>query len=204
MLNGDQIVQFLDGFVPKVIQENPRRDMIVRLQARALVAVLGFSIVVPLLAMFVLLALQFCTQHDFSMGLGVMLGALIAVVIQHMLFQSSGNLMAMATAYSGLFFLGTAVGTYFTGGWNSPALLLLFCTPLLVYLISGYLRAMYAVAIVFCTGIMFLLLYVNGFETPQIMREENRPYVLALVWLIASLLLVLLFSFQRSLVNAIR
>jgi hypothetical protein len=204
MLNGDQIVQFLDGFVPKVIQENPRKDMIVRLRARALVAVLGFSIVVPLLAMMVLLGLQLCTQHDFSVGLVVMLCLLLLVVIQQMLFQAFGNLQSTATVYSGLFFVVTALAVYFTGGWTSPALLLFFCTPVLTHLISGYYRAIYSVAIVFCTGIVFFLLHVNGFEAPQIMREENRPYVMALIWLISSLLLILLFSFQRSLVNAIR
>jgi len=77
--------------------------------------------------------------------------------------------------------------------------LLLFCSPVVTYLISGYRNAMYAVVVTFCTGMVFMVMHMMAIETPQIMHTENLPYVRGILWFIAALVLVLLFATQEIL-----
>lgn len=166
-------------------------------RARTLVAVLVFSIIVPVLALLVVVALHVFTDKDFTPAMISLVAITIALLAQHMLFQSSANLYVTGIAFSVTFFLTITVATALTGAWDSPVIPLLFCTPLMVFLISGWREAEYAVLVTFATGLVFMMLEVMNVSLPYLMHAENRAYAQGVVWFMACIILVLLFGTQK-------
>jgi membrane protein CcdC involved in cytochrome C biogenesis len=113
------------------------------------------------------------------------------------LFHSSANLYAVSIAFSITFYISITTATALTGGWTSPVVPLLLCTPVIVFLISGWREAEYAVLLTLATGMVFMVLDLLLIKLPQFMHEENRPYALGVVWLLACTILLLLFANQK-------
>jgi hypothetical protein len=201
MIRHDAVISFLDKFVPAVEEGDPKKKSLSQSRARALVVVLGMSIVIPFISLLALLILHLLTSRDFTMGMGLSLAAAVVVVIQHMLFQSTGKLFVTAVAYTATYYLGVLSAVFFTGGIESPVMLLLFCSPVITYMVSGYRYAIYAVVVGFFSAVMFVYMDLNGIQSPQMIQAANRPYIHGLVWLMASLLLFLLLVVQRGLLG---
>lgn len=197
MLNLDRrTVDLIDHFVPREIwRGNPTPVTIAR--ARILVAVLCSSIVVPAVVLALVGLLQLFSGHDFSRALVSLVGVLVVLTVQHLVFQSSANLFVTGIAYSVTFLLTVSGAIALTGGWHSPVVLLLFCTPIIVFMISGYRAAFYSVVTVFFLGLVFMVLDLLQVSLPQVMHEENRGYVQGVIWFMACILLLVLFGTQK-------
>ncbi|HSC76188.1 MAG TPA: hypothetical protein VLB90_08135 [Pseudomonadales bacterium] len=190
------LADLVDNFIPYSIwRTSPDPATIAR--ARTLVAVLGFSIATPVVTLALVLALHFFTQYDFTPAIASLIGIIVLLVIQHMLFQASANLYVTSIAYSITFFLAMIVSTAMTGGWSSPVIPLLFCSPIMVFLISGWREAEYAVLLTFMTGVVFMVLDILHVVLPNLMHAENRAYAQGVVWFMACIILLLLFATQK-------
>lgn len=195
MLNR-RMADLVDVLIPYSIWRScPDAATIAR--ARTLVAVLVFSIIVPVLALLLVVGLHIFTDKDFTPAMVSLIAIIIVLLAQHLLFQSSANLYVTGAAYSVTFFLAITVATALTGAWDSPVIPLLFCTPIMVFLISGWREAEYAVLVTFATGIVFMVLDVLNVSLPYLMHEENRSYAQGVVWFMACIILVLLFGTQK-------
>lgn len=190
------LADLVDNFIPYSIWRN-RPDPATIARARTLVAVLMFSIALPFVTLLLVVILHFFTQYDFTPAMVSLVAVIVLLVIQHMVFQSAANLYITGIAFSVTFFLALTVSTALTGGWNSPVIPLLFCTPIMVFLISGWREAEYAVLLTFATGIVFMVLDILHVPLPFLMHEANRPYAQGVVWFIACLVLLLLFATQK-------
>jgi hypothetical protein len=190
------LADLVDNFIPYSIwRTSPDPATIAR--ARTLVAVLGFSIVTPTITLVLVLGLHFFTSYDFTPAIASLIGIIVLLVIQHMLFQASANLYITGIAFSVTFFLAMIVSTALTGGWSSPVIPLLFCSPIMVFLISGWREAEYAVLLTFTTGVAFMILDIMHISLPCLMHEANRPYAQGVVWFMACVILLLLFATQK-------
>ncbi|HQQ62043.1 MAG TPA: hypothetical protein PLF22_00565 [Pseudomonadales bacterium] len=194
-MNQRTMTDLLDHMIPQTIwRTTPTQQMIVR--ARTLTAVLIFSMAIPSLALMAVIALQVVTDKSFYAAIASLVASIAVVTMQHIRFQSSANLQMTARLFSFTFFLALTIATFLTGGWHSPVVLLLFCTPIIVHLISDSREAVWAVLGTFLTGVIFLELDVMDVALPHIMHEENRAYVQGIVWLVAFLIQLLLFGTQ--------
>lgn len=195
-MSSRRLADLVDNFIPYTIwRSGPDPATVAR--ARTLVAVLGFSIVLPLLTLLIVLGLHLFTARDFMPAIISLVGIVVVLVFQQVLFHSSANLYAASIAFSITFYLSLTAATALTGGWTSPVTPLLLCTPIIVFLISGWREAEYAVLLTFATGMVFMVLDLLFIKLPQFMHEENRPYALGVVWFLACIVLLLLFANQK-------
>lgn len=195
-MSNRRLADLVDNFIPYSIwRSSPDPATIAR--ARTLVAVLGFSIITPLITLFLVLGLHFFSGYDFTPAIVSLMGIIVILVVQHMLFQSSANLYVTGIAFSVTFFLALTLSTALTGGWSSPVIPLLFCSPIMVFLISGWREAEYAVLLTFTTGVVFMILDILRIGLPCLMHEANRPYAQGVVWFMACVILLLLFATQK-------
>lgn len=195
MLNR-KVADIVDSLIPYSIwRSSPDAATVAR--ARILVAVLAFSIVVPFIMLLLVIALHFMTDMDFTPALASLVGILVLLVIQLLLFQASASLYVTGIAFSVTFFISLTVATALTGSWSSPVIPLLFCTPIMVFLISGWREAEYAVLLTFATGLVFMILDLLHVQLPYLMHPENRAYAQGVVWLMACVVLMLLFGTQK-------
>jgi hypothetical protein len=195
-MSSRRLVDLVDNFIPYTIWRT-RPDPATIARARTLVAVLGFSIVIPFVALLLVGILHCVTRYDFTPAMASLVAIIVLLVIQHMVFQSSANLYVTGIAYSVTFFLALTIFTALTGGWSSPVIPLLFCSPIMVFLISGWREAEYAVLLTFTTGVVFMVLDILHIGMPSVMHEENRAYAQGVVWFIACVILLLLFATQK-------
>jgi hypothetical protein len=191
-----RLADLVDNLIPHSIwRTQPDAATIAR--ARTLVAVLVFSIVLPLVCLLLVIILQLVTSADFTPAIFSLVGIIVLLVIQHKLFQKTANLYVTGVAFSVTGFLALTVSTALTGGWYSPVIPLLFCAPIIVFLISGLREGEYAVLVTFATGVVFMMLEVLGIKLPNLMHEANRPYAQGVVWFLACVILVLQFATQK-------
>lgn len=194
-MNQRIMTDWLDHMIPQTIwRTSPTQDTIIR--ARTLTAVLLFSIVIPVIALLVVIGLQIFTHKNFYPAIIGLVVAITIAVAQQIRFQSSADLQMTARIFSFTIFLALTVATFLTGGWDSPVVLLLFCTPIIVYQTNSSREAVLAVFGTFVTGVIFLELDVMDVALPHIMHEENRAYAQGIVWLVAFLVQLLLFGTQ--------
>jgi hypothetical protein len=150
-----------------------------------------------LVTLLLVAVLHIATRYDFTPAMVSLVAVIVLLAIQHMLFQSAANLYVTGIAFSVTFFLALTASTALTCGWSSPVVPLLFCSPIMVFLISGWREAEYAVLLTFSTGIAFMVLDILHVNLPCLMHEANRPYAQGVVWFIACLILLLLFATQK-------
>lgn len=191
-----RMADLVDSLIPYTIWRScPDAATIAR--ARTLVAVLSLSIVLPAAMLVVVVALHFLTGKNFTPAMASLVGIILVLLTQHLLFQSSANLYVTGLAYSVTFFISLTASTALTGGWSSPVIPLLFCAPIIVFLISGWREAEYAVLVTFATGVVFMIIDLLQIHLPYLMHEENRSYAQGVVWFMSCIILMLLFGTQR-------
>lgn len=194
MIKHIRLVDELDNFIPERIREGFGTTPLMRVQARILVAVLGFSILVPFFGLVIFFMLQAITGIDFTAALISIIAVLILLILQHLLFQASGNLYRTGMAYSINFFISILVSICITGGWHSPALMLFLFAPVITLLTTGYRAAVFCTVIVFLTGLGLWVADVNDIRLPDVMPPEAHPYSLAVTWFMASAIILLLLT----------
>lgn len=201
MARSGNVLRFLDGFLPMPSEEYTRKSAFTRTHARVLVAVMFFSVLLPLVALLALLFLHAFSERDYHTGLAVTLAVLVGAVVLNMLLRALGNLLMAAVGYAVFFYSAVTICVFLTGGWDSPVTLMLFTSPIIMYLVSGHRYALLSLFVVFMTGMVFLYMKVTGIECPQIMRVDNLPYVRGVIWLLSSLVLALWFAVQHGLLD---
>ena len=199
----ESTIRLLDRFVPADIRNDVTLGLDTRLRARATATMLIFSLAVPVVLLFVFGALQLITGKDFTTAL-IALGVVLMVLIcEYVVFHSACSLHFTAVAFSITFFLTTASATFMTGGWDSPVKQLLFCAPMISFIIAGRQEGVYTALLVMFSGIGFYLLEANGFHTVQIMHEENRNLVLIAMWVVTSFILIICLSIYDAMLESL-
>lgn len=203
MYKKPMLIRLLEDLVPASIRRKPHVSEEELMQAKAMVAVLAISVVMPLVVLVNYLVLQSTTDNDFVRNIYMLMGVEIWLVSQLLYFQSYGNLRLTAAMYSIQFFLAIVGIVLVSGSWESPFLVLLTASPMIAFMTIGYRAALGHVALALLMVIFLLLLH--HFQVtllPNIARPANAPYNQFIAWDIVLLLfaafLVILEHLLRS------
>lgn len=195
------VIDLLDNFIPVTMRNNRGLSRHVLVRTRAMLAILGFSIVVPILLIIIYIALQLLTGNDFSRDIYILMLVEIVLISEHIYFQSYGNLRITAGAYSLQFLFVIITFVLISGGLHSPLAPLLVCAPMIAYMTMG-LRAglLHSAAILFAVlGCLLMNIKELGID---ISTEANFPYTLTVAFCIALLTLAMLMVVFEELVNS--
>lgn len=202
MYKKSAFITLLDGFIPASIRNNTKvaRSELVRTQA--MVAVLGISVIVPMLMLLAYIVLQLLTDRVFTKNIIILLATEVFFVSQHLYFQSYGNLRITAGVYSLQFLFIIITTVILSDGLNSPVLILLMCAPMIAFMTMSLRAAVYHIVAAAFTLVGLLVMNVQEFGYISIAEQANYPYTLTICWGVAllffSLFLVVFEELVRS------
>ena len=184
-------VKLIDVFLPPSIKKNPTLtvDTLIRARVTSSMMICILTILVALSS--IMLMLDVLTERDFtSSAYTIHAIAGLITLTQYLTFYKWGNLAFTAISFSVIYFLSTLAAVFITGGWDSPCKQMLFCAPLVSFLLAGKQEGFYTSALVVVFGLVMLGLDMEGYAFKQIMREENTELIEGCIWVITSILLI--------------
>jgi hypothetical protein len=183
MHNKSALIELINQFVPKAIRGNHKLSREMQIRAQGMVAILGISILLPLLILMSYVALQLFTQHDFTHDIIALIITETVLVSQHLYFQSYGNLRVTAGAYSLQYLFVITAVILVSGGWShSPLLILLIGAPLLAFITMSSRAALVYIALVFIIIAGLLVIQIKKIPLPDISHAGNYPYTMFICW----------------------
>lgn len=197
------LIRLLEDLLPASIRHKPHVSAEERMRAKAMVAILGISVLLPLVVLFNYLVLQFTTEIDFTRNIYILMGVEIWLISQLLYFQSYGNLRLTAALYSVQYLLVSLITILVSGGWNSPLLVLLMGAPMVAFMTIGYRTALWHIALVLLITIFLLALHHFRLTLlPDISTPARGPYDRFIAWdmvlLLFAAFLVILEHLVRS------
>lgn len=190
---GLKLLTQIDVFMPHSMRSSSRLPWSYRVKAWSMVMVLALSILAPLCGLLVFAGLSLFTGMDFSQACYILLVIVCVNFFQHLYFQSYGNLVITASAYTVQAFASYVAAVYFTGGWHSPAMPIMICAPLIAFMTGGYRSCSLAIISVFLAISCFFSQRYNPHITSVIPPETNEMIGLVM-WMM--LLGVMAFFFM--------
>lgn len=190
------LAYWIDSLIPHAIwRSTPVPATVAR--ARTLVAIQAMAVVLPLLMLVPVVIMQWITGRNFTPAWVSLLCIVVLFALQLLLLHKSSSLALSSALFSLSFFFTIATATVLTGAWRSPVLPLLFCTPLMVFLVCSWREAEYAVLVTFAAGMVLMVMDIAGVSVPNVMHAENFAYAQGVVWFLACTVLVLLLGTQK-------
>lgn len=178
-----KLLTHVDQFMPPAMRDTPALTWDYRVKAWSMLMVLGLSLFVPLCALLLFAGLHFFTPFDFSQACIILLLVLFVIFVQHLYFHSYGKLDITANAYSIQAFISYILTIYYTGGWHSPAMPIIFCSPLIAFMTGGYRIGTAATVAVFIAVCVFFNERYNENITSIITPAQNSDIVGLVIWL---------------------
>ncbi|HQQ63738.1 MAG TPA: hypothetical protein PLF22_09210 [Pseudomonadales bacterium] len=191
----------VNKLLPTPMKNNPDLAWDYRVRAWGMVIVLGLSLLAPSLALLIFGGLHLLTDMDFSQAFVITLSVIFLIFFQHLYFQSYGKLEVTANAYSLQAFVSYCATIFFTGGWHSPAMPLLVCSPLIAFMTGGYRAGMTATFAVFLALCLFFIDRFNGNITNIIKPAENSDVVGLVIWLMTLTVLAVFLIVTNTLIR---
>lgn len=191
---GFKLLTHIDSFLPAAMRESPTLTWDDRIKAWSMLMVLGLSMLLPFGAMLAFAALHVLTDLDFSQSFIITLSIVCLMFFQHLYFQSYGNLYMTANAYSVQAFVSYCAAVFYTGGWHSPVMPLLVCSPLIAFMTGGYRAGIRATLAIFISVSVFFFERFNPKIISVISPPETTDIIGFMMW--AMLLSVLAFFFM--------
>lgn len=179
------ISKTLDRLIPDGIAHNPGDKIINRIRARILLSLYVSSGCLLIAALTIFGALHLLGHHNFSTEIILTLIMITITAAQVVMFFSAANVGASAIIYSMAYFGSTLALVIGTGGWDSPAKLLFFCSPLISFIIGGHQEGFYITFLVLVVSAILMLANKMNFQLFYLIPAENIAMVEQIVWIIA-------------------
>lgn len=197
---GFKLLTQIDNFLPPAMRDTPALTWDYRVKAWSMVMVLGLSLLIPFGALLVFAGLHLFTELDFSQACIVILFIVFLIFVQHLYFQSYGKLEITANAYCLQAFASYCAAVYYTGGWHSPVMPLLICSPLIAFMTSGYRAGVTATLAVFVSVCLFFNERYNENITNIITPSQNSDIVALVIWLMVLSILAFFLMVTNTLI----
>jgi hypothetical protein len=110
--------------------------------------------------------------------------------VQIVVFYKIKSTMLSAVIFSMIFFVASLGGVVVSGGWNSPVLILFFCSPAVSFLVDGREEGMYAGLRVCLCGAFLMLANKMGFLDFQVIEQKSIETVRLAIWVSSVIFLV--------------
>lgn len=197
---GLRLLGHIDSFLPPAMRASPTLTWDSRVKAWSMLMVLGLSMFIPFCALLFFAALHVFTDMDFSQACLAMLFILFLMFVQHMYFYSYGRLEITANAYSLQAFISYVTAIFYTGGWHSPVMPLLVCSPLIAFMTGGYRAGIATTVAVFVAVVMFFNERFNVKIISIIAPVENTETVGLAIWLMVLSVLAFFLMVTNTLI----
>lgn len=195
MTNSLRFIQFLDGFLPTSMRNDPLLEWDDRVRAWGMIAVIIISLLIPIASILIFVFLQLTTGLDFSNTFFILLSVIFLIFVQHLYFQSYGKLSIVANAYAVQAFISYCLTIYYTGGWQSPLMFLLLCSPIISFMTGGFLAGVVSTEGVFLAILMFYMFRDATAGMTSIIQAGSEGIIVLVVWMVV-LTFLLLFLFM--------
>lgn len=179
------ISKILDRLIPEGIDHNPGDKIINRIRARILLSLYVSSSCLLIAALLIFTVLHLLGQHDFSTEIVLTLIMTAITAAQIIMFFSIANIGVSAIIYSMAYFGSALALVIGTGGWDSPAKLLFFCSPLISFIIGGHQEGFYITFLVLVVSAILMLANKMNFQLFYLIPTENIALVEQVVWVVA-------------------
>lgn len=189
----EKLLMFVDKFTPPAIRNADTLSWHDRVRTWSMLLVLMLSLAIPIGALVIFGLLHVFTSMDFSHALIILLSLAFVILVQHIYFYSYGKLQLTANAYAAQAFLSYCLVISYTGGWHSPVMVLLLCSPIVAFMTGGYALGMTSILAVAFALLSFCYLHIQHIALPNVIRPENFEIVVLSVW--ATLLLMMAIFF---------
>ena len=128
--------------------------------------------------------------------------ALIGLLgLQIALFYRLADVGISAVIFSMLYFLITLSATFATGGWHSPAIMMLFCAPVISFLVGGRAEGFYITLLTGFCGLVLMVTHQMAILQFQVIAPENIEIVRAGIWITSITLLACCLAVYDSLLE---
>jgi len=176
------LFNWLEALVPSRIRDNRDIPVQVRFRAPAMIATLMISILCPLVALMLMGGLQLFTKQDYSTGMMITLIVLVLTSVQHIYFQSFGNLKNTAAAYSTQYIISIIISMLYTGGSDSPIAILLFCSPLIAYMTISHVAALIHASLLVIFIVILSAAENSGYSPVNLIKPETKSSIQMISW----------------------
>lgn len=177
----------IDRFIPEQIHTS--RNPFDLMRARILVGLYLASFVS--LLVFVVVFFSFITPSEKNITQAITGSTLatITLIAQIAIFRNIPSVAISAIIFSMVYFAYTLGAVIITGGWQSPVMMLFYCSPAISFLVGGRQEGIYMTSIVTASGICMYVANRVGFEIFQIMEPENIELARLTSWIVGLMMM---------------
>lgn len=177
-----------DRYLPRKIHE--QTDWVIITRARILLGLYATTLFfVATISLFLLIALPRDNPNWMHGVIGTSM-AIILLGIQLLVYYLVANINLSSMIYSITFFTLSCLAVAVSGGWNSPVLLLFFCSPVVSFLVGGRQEGLYVTSLMFLCAFGLMMADSHGIEFMQIVSEDNMRAVRFSIWIASTATLV--------------
>ncbi len=195
------MIEHLDRQLPSAfVEEEPSIED--RIRARVIAGWFISILFMCALIFVICLGIHLFTYKDYSLVLVAVGSIAIVFAFQHYMFRHTTKVSNSATFFSMTFFAIVFATVLVTGSWDSPARQLLFCLPLISFLVGGKQEGIYMSTIILISGLGLMLSKQMGIASFQVILAHEIDTVGALIWVITLILVVSCLLIYDSLLHA--
>ena len=182
------IDSFFNRTIPEPLRHSSDPKKVIR--AKVLVGLYASNFVATTVFFLVFLGAMLLTDNSTTQGLIGSGIAFMTLIFQAVVFYTMCNVAVSAIIFSMIFFGFTLCAVIISGGWESPVLLIFFCSPVISFLVGGRSEGLYTAALTCICGIVFMYSHKMGFTVMQVVAEEHMEALRLAIWLVSIVVLV--------------
>jgi GGDEF domain-containing protein len=114
-------------------------------------------------------------------------------------FKRGGDLFTAANIVMFTMVTATATFIFITGGWTSPVMMILLCTPICAFLMEGKQAGVMWSAVAAAIAIFFIILHAEAIALPNMVDAALFDYLAYCAWLYAFMIATSGIAFYGSL-----
>jgi hypothetical protein len=172
----------IDYFVPPKLRDNDALTQQESIRARVLIGLLIGSIGMLLISLIIMLIAWLISDESFLVPTVLSMLILVVLLSNGLLFYRNGRVDSAAAYFSLTTFIVILGSILLTGGYGSPAMLLLICVPIVAFLIGGRHEGIFNSALVYITATTLLILHAYNVPMMQLISDEVVLYLAGLIW----------------------
>jgi hypothetical protein len=170
-----------DRYIP--IQLKNRNDFHVIAKAKILMGLYLATLTMICFMFLFLILLIHPSNPNWLHAISATFVALVFLSLEVLIFYKSENIATSGLIFSMMFFTLTFTTVVITGGWQSPIMLLFFCSPVISFLVGGRSEGLYIATLVFICGTLLMVAEQMDFSLFQILTADNIEKIRFGIWM---------------------
>jgi len=181
-------LSLIDGLIPPSILQSDNEDQQVRV--RIVMGILCACAAIVSVLILVMVCISLLQIRDLWVGVIGALIVFISIIATIFFFRRYGKLITTVNFFAAIIYGSITAAVVVTGGWTSPVTFLLLSVPVVIFLVAGRSYGLLWSVITAVSYLVIYQLYRTDMHFVQVMHEENRVPVTALMWCLTSFIIV--------------